>query len=130
MTISLLPRHINDYAERFTTPEDATLAALNRETNLKVDMPVMLSGHLQGAVLAMLSNMIKPRRVLELGTYTGYSAICLAQGLTDDGHLHTVDINEVLQDLCFRYFCKAGLQHKITQHIGKAADSGIAGISG
>lgn len=122
MTISLLAKDLNDYSERYTTPESPTLAALNRETNVKVEMPQMLSGHLQGAMLSMLSHMIKPRRILELGTYTGYSAICLAQGLAEDGKLHTIDINEELQDMSFRYFCEAGVQDKIVQHIGKAAD--------
>lgn len=122
MTKLLIPADIDQYAEDFTTQESEVLAGLNRETNLKVDMPVMLSGHLQGGVLTMLSHMIRPRRILELGTYTGYSAICLAQGLTDDGLLHTVDINEELEDMCFRYFCSAGLEKKIIQHIGKAAE--------
>lgn len=122
MTIQLLSKSLNDYAEQYTTPETPVLAALNRETNLKVEMPVMLSGHLQGAFLQMISKMVQPKHILEIGTYTGYSAICLAQGLQDDGQLHTIDINEELQDLCFRYFCEAGLEKKITQHIGKAAD--------
>lgn len=122
MTRLLIPADIDQYAEDFTTPESEILAGLNRETNLKVDMPVMLSGHLQGGVLTMLSHMLRPRRILELGTYTGYSAICLAQGLTDDGLLHTIDINEELEDMCFRYFCSAGLEKKIIQHIGKAAE--------
>ncbi|WP_276133330.1 O-methyltransferase [Polluticoccus soli] len=121
MTQLFLPVAINDYAEAYTTPETAALASLNRETNVKVELPVMLSGHLQGGLLQMFSHMIKPRRVLEIGTYTGYSAICLAQGLTDDGILHTIDINEELEEMCFRYFCKVGLEQKIVQHIGKAA---------
>jgi len=122
MTIQLLSQSLQDYAEQFTTPELPVLAKLNRETNVKVDHAVMLSGHLQGAVLQFISHMVKPRRILEVGTYTGYSAICLAQGLTSDGHLHTIDINEELEDMAFRYFCDAGLDRKITQHIGKAAE--------
>lgn len=122
MTKLLIPEDLNRYAERYTTPESDTLAALNRETYLKVDIPQMLSGHLQGAVLQMISHMLRPKRVLEIGTYTGYSAICLAQGLAADGHLHTIDINEELQDLAFRYFCRAGVEGKITQHIGEATD--------
>lgn len=118
----ILSESLNEYVENITTPEINVLASLNRETHLKVELPVMLSGHLQGAVLQMISHMIKPNRVLEIGTYTGYSAICLAQGLTDTGHLHTIDINEELRDMCFRYFCNAGLEKKITQHIGKAAE--------
>ncbi|MCD6064429.1 MAG: O-methyltransferase [Flavipsychrobacter sp.] len=122
MTQLFLPVAINEYAETYTTPETQTLAALNRETNVKVELPVMLSGHLQGGLLKMLSYMIKPRRVLEIGTYTGYSAICLAQGLANDGILHTIDINEELEDMCFRYFCEEGLEKKIVQHFGKAAE--------
>lgn len=122
MTKVLIPKEIDKYAENYTSPESKVLAALNRETNMKVDKAVMLSGHIQGALLQMISHMKQPKYVLELGTYTGYSAICLAQGLQKDGHLHTIDINEELEDMCFRYFCEAGLEGKITQHIGKAAD--------
>lgn len=112
--------NINNYIENYTSAEDPVLAKLNRETNLKAALPVMLSGHLQGAVLQAFSHMLRPRRILEIGTYTGYSAICLAKGLTEDGHLHTIDINEELQDMCFHYICEAGLEGRITQHIGKA----------
>ncbi len=122
MTKLLLSKALNDYAEAFTTPEPNVLARLNRETNMKVEQAVMLSGHLQGAFLSMLSHMIKPKYVLEIGTYTGYSAICLAQGMQQGGRLHTIDINEELKDMSFRYFCEAGLEGSITQHIGKAAD--------
>ncbi len=121
MTQLLLSKSINDYAEAYTTPETPVLAALNRETHLKVELPVMLSGHLQGAMLQAISGMIRPNTILEIGTYTGYSAICLAQGLSSEGQLHTIDVNEELQDLCFRYFCEAGLEKKIIQHIGNAA---------
>lgn len=113
---------INTYAEQFSTPESAVLAALNRETHLKVDLPQMLSGHLQGAVLSTLSRMIRPRRILEIGTYTGYSAICLAQGLSEDGLLHTIDINEELADMQHRYWQEAGLAHKIKAHLGRAVE--------
>jgi len=112
----------NDYAESITTEESAVLAALNRETNLKVEMPQMLSGHLQGGMLAMLSRMIRPRRILEIGTYTGYSTICLAQGLTEDGILHTIDINEELADMQQHYWQQAGLAEKIIPHLGRAAE--------
>ena len=122
MTTLLLSKQLNDYAENYTSAEQSVLAALNRETHLKIEMPVMLSGHLQGAILQMISTMIRPRNILEIGTYTGYSAICLAKGLQEGGTLHTIDINEELQDFCFRYFCEAGLETKIIQHIGKAAD--------
>ncbi len=122
MTQLLISEALQQYSEKFTTAETPVLAALNRETNVKVPMPVMLSGHLQGAVLQMLAHMIQPKRVLEIGTYTGYSAICLAQALEGDGHLHTIDINEELEDMCREYFEKADVADKITQHIGKAAE--------
>lgn len=112
--------NINNYVETYTTPEDPVLAKLNRETNLKVAIPIMLSGHLQGAVLQAVSFLLRPRRILEIGTYTGYSAICLAKGLTDDGQLHTIEHNEELHDICFRYICEAGLEKKITLHTGEA----------
>ncbi len=121
MTAYLVSKTLSDYAERYSTPEDEVLARLNRETNVKAALPVMLSGHLQGGLLKMVSQMVKPRRVLEVGTYTGYSAICLASGMTEDGILHTIDINEELEDMAFRYFCEAGLHDRIVQHIGEAA---------
>ncbi|MBS1585628.1 MAG: O-methyltransferase [Bacteroidetes bacterium] len=122
MTQLLISKALDQYSEQFTTPETEVLASLNRETNMKIPMPVMLSGHLQGSLLAMLSHMIKPKNILEIGTYTGYSAICLAQGLEEGGRLQTIDINEELEDICFSYFCKAGLQDKIAQHIGNASE--------
>lgn len=113
---------INDYSESMTTPESGPLAQLNRETQLKVEQPIMLSGHLQGAFLAMMSRMLKPRRVLEIGTYTGYSALCLAEGLTEDGILHTIDINEELEEMHQRYWSAAGVQDRIVMHVGQASD--------
>lgn len=117
-----LSKLMSDYIERHTSAESATLAALNRETNVKRGDAVMLSGHLQGAFLQMISNMIRPERILEIGTFTGYSAICLAQGLTPTGHLHTIEIDEELHDIADAYFTKAGLRQKIIQHTGPAAD--------
>ncbi len=122
MTITLLPQEIENYANDYTTPETPILAALNRETNLKRGDAVMLSGHLQGGVLQMLSCMIQPKTILEIGTYTGYSAICLAQGLTEGGQLHTIEIDEELEDMAAKYITQAGLRDKITQHIGAAAE--------
>lgn len=122
MTRMLFPVEIIDYSEKYTSQETPALAALNRETNVKRSDAVMLSGHLQGKVLQMLSHMIKPRRILEVGTYTGYSAICLAQGLTEDGILHTIDVDEELFDLANKYIAQAGLDGKIVQHIGPALD--------
>ena len=121
MTQLLIPKELDAYCERFSTEETAALAALNRETNMKVQMPVMLSGHLQGSILQMISYMLRPERVLEIGTFTGYSAICLAMGLPENGVLDTIDVNEELQEMAFGYFCKSGIEKKIRQHIGNAA---------
>jgi predicted O-methyltransferase YrrM len=122
MTTSLLARPIEEYAETFTTPEPAPLAALNRDTNLKRGDAVMLSGHLQGATLQMLSHMIKPACVLEIGTFTGYSAICLAAGLQEGGRLHTIEIDEELEDMAAHYIEAAGCRGQVVQHIGVAAE--------
>jgi predicted O-methyltransferase YrrM len=122
MTTQLLDVKIDNYATQMTSPESEALSALNRETHLKTELPQMLSGHLQGSVLAMMSKMIQPLNVLELGTFTGYSAICLAQGMRDNGFLHTIDINEELSNMCEKYWEKEGVKDKIVQHIGKATD--------
>lgn len=122
MTKVLIDAALDNYAYAFSSPELPVLAELNRETYLKVQQPVMLSGHLQGSLLQMLSCMIRPKRILELGTFTGYSAICLAQGLQEGGHLHTIDIDEEREDMCRAYFIKASVEDKITMHFGKAID--------
>lgn len=122
MTVLLISKQLDNYSENFTSPELPVLAALNRETNMKRGDAVMLSGNLQGAILQMLSGMIRPKRILEIGTFTGYSAICLAQGLTEDGHLHTIEIDEELHSMSSKYFEQAGLLDKITQHIGNAPE--------
>ena len=122
MTTQLIPPSIESYACDYSSEESPVLAQLNRETHLKVNLPIMLSGHLQGKVLEFISQMIQPKHVLEIGTYTGYSAICLAAGLKENGVLHTIDINEELYDMCQSYFEKAGLSKKIIQHIGHAAE--------
>src|SRR5260221_14726344 len=111
---------ILNYAEQYTTPETPVLQRLNRETHAKITMPQMLSGHLQGAMLSMFSCMIKPKYILEIGTFTGYSAICLAQGLQQGGVLHTIEINDELEPLIKKYFDEAGCKEKITLHIGNA----------
>jgi len=120
--MDVIPAAVNAFAENYTSPENDVLHRLHRETYLKVEQPHMLSGHLQGQYLSMVSHMVQPRRILEIGTYTGYSAICLAQGLTADGLLYTLDINEEREELCRRYFREAGLENKIRLRIGKAAD--------
>lgn len=109
-----------EYASKHSSDETEILKQLNRETNLKIMQPRMLSGHLQGKLLELLSSMIKPERILEIGTYTGYSAIALAQGLTENGILHTIDINEELESIVKDYIQKSGFENKIKFHIGDA----------
>jgi len=110
------------YCEQHSTEESNLLKFVSRETHAKVLMPRMLSGHLQGNFLAMISLMLRPRLVVEIGTYTGYSAICLAQGLQENGKLHTIDINEELGTFVRSNFEKANLQDKIQLHLGNAMD--------
>lgn len=108
------------YSEKFTSPEPPLLAELNRETWLKVLYPRMLSGHIQGRMLSLFSKMVRPMRILEIGTYTGYSAICLAEGLQAGGTLVTIDINAELEDMVLRYFDRAGLAERARMVIGDA----------
>jgi len=112
--------NIEQYILEHSDPEDSLLAELNRETNLKILRPRMLSGHLQGKILEMISKMIRPEKILEIGTYTGYSAICLAKGLSKDGELHTIEINDELEDFIRKYLQKAGLKNIVNLHIGNA----------
>lgn len=102
--------------------EPELLNKLNRDTHLNVMMPRMLSGHLQGRVLSMLSHMISPKNILEIGTYTGYSALCLAEGLQTDGTLYTIDVNEELETMVRQYITEAGLESNIDFRIGQAMD--------
>ena len=111
---------LEKYIVAHTGEEDAVLQELSRETHLRVLRPRMLSGHLQGQMLTMFSQMVSPKRILEIGTFTGYSAICLAKGLPEDGKLHTIEINDELEAIAQKYFVKAGLEDKIVQHIGDA----------
>lgn len=111
---------INEYAGLYTTAECDVLASLQRETQAEVRGAQMISGHLQGQFLTMISKMVRPKTILELGTYTGYSAICLAKGLQNGGVLHTVDIDDSIQGLRNRYWQEAGLENCIRQHIGEA----------
>jgi caffeoyl-CoA O-methyltransferase len=111
-------RYLTDH----TTPEDKVLEELNRKTHLYVVNPNMLSGHLQGRFLEMLSYMISPTQILEIGTYTGYSAICLARGLKSGGQLHTIEVNDELSEMSTRYFTLAGVADRVTLHTGRAQD--------
>lgn len=111
-----LEQYIIDHMDE----EDEVLAELNRETNLKILRPRMLSGHIQGKILEMMSKMIHPEKILEIGTYTGYSSICLAKGLKENGKLYTIEINDELESIILKYFRKAKIEHKIKLHIGDA----------
>ncbi len=111
---------LEDYIQNHSQEEPELLQELTRETHLKVLRPRMVTGHFQGRVLSMLSKIIGPKNILEIGTYTGYSAICLAEGLQKEGTLHTIDINEELTGLQRRYFDKSGFGNQIIQHTGDA----------
>ncbi|MEJ8802847.1 O-methyltransferase [Pontibacter sp. H249] len=120
--MEFIDEDLQRYAEDRTSPESELLHKVNRQTHLSVMKPRMLSGHMQGRLLSMFSHMIKPKQVLEVGTYTGYSALCLAEGLQAGGTLHTIDINEELEDRVRGYFKEAGLSQSIKYYIGNALD--------
>ncbi len=120
--MEFLPEEIEAYAEAHTETENDILRALSRETHAKVLMPRMLSGHMQGQFLAMISRMIRPNRILEIGTYTGYSALCLCEGLAPEGRLITIDKNEELESLVRRYLSLSGYESRVNYHLGRAAD--------
>lgn len=120
LKMNLVSPEIEKYIELHTSDEAEALAELNRKTQADVLMPQMLSGKVQGQFLKFISQMLRPRRVLEIGTYTGYAAICLAEGLQEDGKLITIDVNEELEEMVRAYIEKVGLQHKVIQVIGDA----------
>ncbi|MBT8263960.1 MAG: O-methyltransferase [Muriicola sp.] len=120
--MQFLSESLQDYITDHSENEPSYLAELSRETHLKVIQPRMITGHFQGRVLSMLSKIIEPTHILEIGTYTGYSALCLAEGLGENGSLHTIDINEELHEIQRRYFDKSGLGERIMQHTGNALD--------
>ena len=113
-----LEKYITDH----TTDEDPVLAELNRRTHLDMVYPQMLAGKMQGRLLEMISRMIRPENILEIGTFTGYSAICLARGLKDNGRLYTIEINDELMNYASNFFSKAGLSDKIIQLQGDARE--------
>lgn len=117
-----LPEEIDDYIVSHSEKEPLLLHQLNRETNQKVLQPRMISGHYQGRVLSLLSKIIMPESILEIGTYTGYSALCLAEGLREGGLLHTIDINEELFDFQKKYFDESGFGSQIRQYLGDATE--------
>lgn len=113
---------LDDYVCNHSENEPEYLSELNRKTHLEVLQPRMLSGHFQGRVLSMMSHMIQPKRILEIGTYTGYSALCLAEGLTEDGVLITIDVNEELEEMVSSFVGKSGMKNKIRHIIGDAME--------
>lgn len=118
--MDFIPADIQQYCDEHSDPESALLAQINRKTHTQVMMPRMLSGHFQGRVLAMFSHMIQPKRVLEIGTYTGYSALCMAEGMPDDGELITMDINEELEEMVQGFFDQSPYAKMIDYRIGDA----------
>ena len=118
--MNFIDSKILDYSNQFTSNQSKLLEDLERETQYKILMPRMLSGKIVGNFLSMISHIKQPQNILEIGTYTGYSAICLAQGLQKTGTLHTIEINEELEYFALKYFKKANLEDKIHLHIGNA----------
>ncbi|MCC4228315.1 O-methyltransferase [Zunongwangia profunda] len=118
--MDFLPQDIIEYCENHSEKEPEYLAKLNRETHQKILQPRMLSGHYQGRLLSLISKLVNPKYILEIGTYTGYSALCLAEGLQPKGQLHTIDINEELFDFQQKYFKESAFKDQIIQHLGDA----------
>ncbi len=117
-----LPEKLDEYVVAHSENEPELLQQLTRETYQKILQPIMLSGPYQGRVLSMISKLVRPKTILELGTFTGYATLCLAEGLQKDGEIHTIDINEELEDFQRKYFNKSGFGSQIHQHIGSALD--------
>lgn len=121
--MSLIKEDLTNLLLNFCDPESELLQRIDRETHLKVLMPRMLSGHYQGRVLSMLSKLISPKRILEIGTFTGYATLCLAEGLTTDGIIYTLDINLELEDRVRSYFAASGLGDQIKYILGDATQT-------
>ena len=117
-----LPEKLDNYVVKHSQDEPELLQQLTRETYQKILQPIMLSGPYQGRVLSMISKLINPKSILELGTFTGYSTLCLAEGLKVDGKIHTIDVNEELVDFQRKYFDKSNYGHQIIQHLGNALE--------
>ena len=120
--MEFITKDLSNYCESHTTPESAVLAGLNRETHLKVVSPRMLSGHLQGRFLSFISKLKQPKLIVEIGTYTGYSALCLAEGLAKDGKLISIDVNEETSALAQTYVLKSGLSNQIKLIVADAKE--------
>jgi caffeoyl-CoA O-methyltransferase len=119
--MEILPHSLQLYLEEHCDPEPTELQKINRETYLKVLQPHMLSGHYQGRLLSMLSKMVQPKRILEIGTFTGYATICLAEGLTEDGIIHTIEVNREMEEMLIQHFKSTNVEKKIKLHFGPAA---------
>ena len=117
-----LSEELENYVAQHSQSEPELLAKLNRETHQKILQPRMLSGHFQGRVLSMLSKIISPKNILEVGTYTGYATLCLAEGLTENGTIDTIDNNEELFDFQKKYFEQSVWKNQIVQHLGNALE--------
>jgi caffeoyl-CoA O-methyltransferase len=117
-----ISQELEDYIEQHSEKEPELLAALNKETYQKILLPRMLSGHFQGRVLSMLAKLIRPVNLLEIGTFTGYSALCLCEGMQENGVLHTIDIKEELIDFQRKHFDKSPWGKQIVQHLGEATE--------
>ncbi len=117
-----LSPELEHYSEAHSAPEPTYLRELAEETRASVDMPIMLSGHVQGRFLSLVSKLLAPKLVLDIGTFTGYSALCMAEGLVSDGVLHTIDIKTPLAPMVDRYIRKAGSHQRIHQHLAPAAE--------
>jgi len=120
--MEFITKELSDYSESHTTPESALIADLNRETHLKVVSPRMLSGHLQGRFLSFISKLKQPKLIVEIGTYTGYSALCLAEGLSENGKLISIDVNEETSALAQTYVAKSGFSNQIQLIVADAKE--------
>ena len=120
--MNFLPDALDHYINTHSEKEPELLSQLDRETNQKILQPRMLSGHYQGRLLSLISKLLSPETILEIGTYTGYASICLAEGLPKNGKLHTIDINEELVDFQTKYFKASGYAQKIKQYLGDATE--------
>jgi predicted O-methyltransferase YrrM len=120
--MDFLPKEIDEYSTEHTQSENELLSQLNRETHVKMLIPRMLSGHMQGRIISAISHMMRPKHILEIGTYTGYSALCFAEGLAEDGKITTLDVNEELAPMAEKYFSKSKYANQIDFKIGNAVE--------